>query len=62
MAKALPCPRCDKYFNPKFSGKKWGNELLCLDCYFRNQIKFQVKNTPLENAVVEPNQGKRSLN
>jgi len=62
MAKARKCPSCEHFFNPKFSGRKWGNTEICLDCYLRNQIKFQVKNTPLGNAVVTPNQGEHSLN
>lgn len=61
MAKARPCPRCSKYFNPKFFGRQWGDTIICSDCYIYHQIKFDTQNTTLGQVLPVKNQGNHSV-
>jgi hypothetical protein len=55
MSKAKNCPKCDRFFNPKFGGQQFGNLIICTDCYVSEQIKFNNLNTALRNMATAPN-------
>ena len=57
MSKAKTCPKCERFFNPKFSGTQWGSIVICTDCYVYEQIKFDTSNTKLRNIAAAPNKG-----
>ena len=61
MAKARPCPKCNQFFNPKFFGQKWGDTIICSNCWVYEKIKFDNQNTPLANSLAPRNQGQHSL-
>jgi hypothetical protein len=55
MAKARPCPKCSKFFNPKFFGQKWGDTIICSDCWLRQKLKDDKQNTPPRNTSATGN-------
>lgn len=57
MSKAKNCPKCNRFFNPKFSGKEWENTFICTDCYLREQLKIDTANTAFRKIAATPNQG-----
>lgn len=57
MSKAKNCPKCERFFNPKFGGQAWGNTVICNDCFIYEKLKFDNLNTALRNIATAPNKG-----
>ncbi len=61
MSKAKNCPRCERFFNPKFSGKDWQGTIICTDCWVSQQLKDTALNTKLHDTTTAANNGNGSL-
>lgn len=61
MSKARNCPRCKRFFNPKFSGKELDGAIICTDCWVSEQLKDAITNTKLRNAATATNNSNDSL-